>query len=160
QQRRVTRERCDTLDQIEERRLGPVDVVEDYDERPASRERLEQSARGPRDLVRGARGGRLEPLGDRGRIRLARQRGFDACARRVGSGWPGGGGRGGRGGGGGGGGGGAVAGVEGPGGGGGGGAGSGDPGRGRRGANGLASCTRRTPNNPTREPAVRSTCAP
>ena len=83
QQRRVTRERCDALDQIEERRLGPVDVVEDYDERPPPRERLEQAARGPCDLVRAAGGGRLEPFRDCGRIRLAGQRGFDAGARRI-----------------------------------------------------------------------------
>ena len=41
----------DVLDQVEERRLGPVEVVHHDDERPRSRERLEQPADGPEGLL-------------------------------------------------------------------------------------------------------------
>ena len=39
------------LDEVEERRLGPVDVVEDDDERPPARERLEQPPDRPEALL-------------------------------------------------------------------------------------------------------------
>ena len=38
------------LDELEERRLGPVDVVEDEDERPLARTRLAELAEEPGDL--------------------------------------------------------------------------------------------------------------
>ena len=45
----------DVLDQVEEGRLAPVDVVEDDDERLLGGVRLEQLAKSPGDLLRGAR---------------------------------------------------------------------------------------------------------
>ena len=42
----------EVLDQVEQRRLGPVDVVEDDDQRLLGRERLDQLANGPEDLLR------------------------------------------------------------------------------------------------------------
>ena len=50
------------LDQVQQRRLGPVDVVEDDDQRPLRGERLEQLPDGPEDLLR--RSAAAEP--DRG----------------------------------------------------------------------------------------------
>ncbi len=47
------------LEQIEEDVLAPLDVVEDGDERPLGRDRLEQLAERPRDLVRRGRAARL-----------------------------------------------------------------------------------------------------
>ena len=55
QDRCVAREVGDVLDQVEERRLAPVDVVEDDDERPLARSRLEQLAERPGDLLAGRR---------------------------------------------------------------------------------------------------------
>ena len=52
EQRRVLREGRDVLDQVEQRRLGPVDVVEDDDQRPCARDRLVQLAEAPGDLLR------------------------------------------------------------------------------------------------------------
>ena len=43
------------LDELEERRLGPVDVVEDEDERPLARARLAEPAEEPGELGRGRR---------------------------------------------------------------------------------------------------------
>ena len=40
----------EVLDELEERRLGPVDVVEDEDERPLARTRLAELAEEPGDL--------------------------------------------------------------------------------------------------------------
>src|SRR5262249_55347810 len=45
QDRGVPDPRREVLDQVEERRLAPVDVVEDEDDRPAARERLEEKPR-------------------------------------------------------------------------------------------------------------------
>ena len=45
----------DVLEQVEQRRLGPVDVVHRDDERSRGRERLEQPAERPRGLLRRAR---------------------------------------------------------------------------------------------------------
>src|SRR5581483_4111927 len=42
----------EVLEQVEERRLGPVDVVEEDHQRLPLRERLEQAAHGPEDLLR------------------------------------------------------------------------------------------------------------
>jgi hypothetical protein len=56
QYRRPGRERDDVVDEVEQRRLGPVDVLEHRDERAPSRQRLEQSPERPRGLVRPARG--------------------------------------------------------------------------------------------------------
>ena len=55
--RRVPAEVGDVLDQVEEGRLAPVQVVEDHHDRPLGRPSLEQLAKGPRDLLRGASGG-------------------------------------------------------------------------------------------------------
>src|SRR5207247_10333120 len=52
--RRVAAQVDDVLDQVEQRRLGPVDVLEDGDERALPGERLEQAPHSPRGL-RGAR---------------------------------------------------------------------------------------------------------
>ena len=52
QERRVAAEVGDVLDQVEERRLAPVDVIEDDDERPLGRGLLERLPDRPRDLVR------------------------------------------------------------------------------------------------------------
>ena len=51
QDREIAREVGDVLDQVEERRLGPVEVVDHDDERPCSRERLEQPPDGPEGLL-------------------------------------------------------------------------------------------------------------
>jgi hypothetical protein len=42
----------EVLDEVEERRLGPVDVVDDRDERPVARQSLEEDAGCPEDLLR------------------------------------------------------------------------------------------------------------
>src|SRR5262245_60298397 len=60
---RITREVGEVLDEIEQRLLGPVQVVEDADERLRLRLLLEQLAKAPGDL-----------LGARGKLRLAEQR--------------------------------------------------------------------------------------
>ena len=49
--RRAARRGGDVLDEVEERRVGPVDVVDDEDERPLRRERLEEPPERPRSLV-------------------------------------------------------------------------------------------------------------
>src|SRR5207342_3169631 len=41
----------EVLEQIEERRLGPVDVLEDEEKRSVDRGDLEEPAKGPRDLA-------------------------------------------------------------------------------------------------------------
>ena len=41
----------DVLDEVEERRLGPVQVLEADDERAPARQRLERPANGPEDLL-------------------------------------------------------------------------------------------------------------
>ena len=40
------------LDEVEQRRLGPVDVLQDDDERPFAREELEEPPHGPEELLR------------------------------------------------------------------------------------------------------------
>ena len=63
------------LDQVEERRLTPVEVVEEDDERALRGGLLEELANRPRDLLRGRRRlGLAEERGDRVR-RLERGRG-------------------------------------------------------------------------------------
>ena len=76
QDRRAGRQERDVLEQIEEHVLGPLDVVEDGDERPFGRDRLEQLAERPRDLVRSRtcprlRGRRRAPRPRRDRARAA-----------------------------------------------------------------------------------------
>src|SRR5262249_26864964 len=61
QDRKIAREFGDVFDQVEERRLGPVDVIYDDDERPCSRECLEQSAHGPQALLALASSRAAEP---------------------------------------------------------------------------------------------------
>ena len=53
--RRAAREAEDVLEQVEQRRLGPVDVVDGDDERSRGGERLEEPAKRPRRLLRRAR---------------------------------------------------------------------------------------------------------
>ena len=68
--RRVARRGGDVLDEVEERRIGPVDVVDDEHERPHGGERLEEPAERPGRLV-----GRAALLDDpRGEVAVA-----DAC---------------------------------------------------------------------------------
>ena len=55
----VAAEEGDVLDELEQRLLPPVEVVEDADHRPLPRLLLEQLAEGPRDLLRGRRRVRL-----------------------------------------------------------------------------------------------------
>ena len=52
QDRRAAAESGEVLDQVQERRLGPVDVVEHDDDRVLLREGLEQPPHRPRDLLR------------------------------------------------------------------------------------------------------------
>ena len=52
----------EVLDEVEQRRLGPVDVVEDDEQRTLLRRRLEQPAEGPRDLVRACLAIRPAPI--------------------------------------------------------------------------------------------------
>ena len=63
QDRRARGEERDVLDQVEERLLAPLDVVEDDHERPLGRSLLQRLAEGPGDLLRRRR-----------RLRLAQQR--------------------------------------------------------------------------------------
>jgi hypothetical protein len=51
QDREITREIGDVLYEVEERRLGPVDVVHHENEGPRSRECLKQPAEGPGGLL-------------------------------------------------------------------------------------------------------------
>ena len=67
----------DVLDQVEEGGLGPVDVVEDEDERPVARERFAEPAEEPGDLGGGRR--RRPPRARRGPRRAPRPGG--ACSR-------------------------------------------------------------------------------
>ena len=89
QDRRVAREVGEVFDQPEERRLGPLQVVEDDHERPALRERLEELAHGPRGRLAGAGPGgaeaeRLEDqLADQLGLLLAGHEGRDRRARRL-----------------------------------------------------------------------------
>ena len=74
---RRARERGDVLDEVEERRRSPVQVLEHEHDRPLARERLEQAPDGPRGLLHGAcrrrlaRGGR-DPRRDGVPVGLAR----------------------------------------------------------------------------------------
>ena len=52
QDRRARGQQRDVLDQVEERLLAPLDVVEDDDERPLRRGLLQRLAEGPGDLLR------------------------------------------------------------------------------------------------------------
>ncbi len=81
QDRRVAREIGDVLDEVEERLLAPVDVVEHADHRPCGRDPLQQLAERVRDLlarrrhllVAQQRGDRLRPdVLERGRRQLLR----------------------------------------------------------------------------------------
>ena len=64
QQRRVARPLGDVLDELHERGLGPLQVIDDEDQRVAARRRLEHLAHRPEGLLRGdRRTGRLEQLG-------------------------------------------------------------------------------------------------
>ena len=68
QDRRVAAEVGDVLDQVQEGRLAPMHVLEDDDDRPLSRARLQQLAEGPGDLLgRAGRGLVAENRGERGR---------------------------------------------------------------------------------------------
>jgi hypothetical protein len=67
EQGRVLGERRDVVDQVEQRRLGPVNVVEDDDQRLRARECLEELPKAPRDLL--GRGGRLGGSDRRGNTR-------------------------------------------------------------------------------------------
>ena len=59
------------LDEIEDGRLGPLQVVEDDDGRPARREMLQQPSDRPEELLDGRRLGRdAERLGQLGEDRL------------------------------------------------------------------------------------------
>ena len=55
QDRCVAAPAADVLDEVEQRRLGPVDVLEENEQRTLRAERLEQPAHGPEELLR--RGG-------------------------------------------------------------------------------------------------------
>ena len=61
QDRRVAREPDHVLEQVEQRGLGPVDVVHDDDQRPVGSERLEETAERPRRLLRRAGAPRRAP---------------------------------------------------------------------------------------------------
>ena len=76
QQRRVRFVLCDVADQLDQRRLGPVEVLEDEDERASLREELDEATESPVELG-------LRDLGRR--VRPAR-RGRDAEDVRRGSG--------------------------------------------------------------------------
>ena len=76
EERAAVPEALDVLEQIEQRRLGPVDVVDGKDERPLAREFLEDPSERPRDLISGgrvvARSDRThDPRRDRGRVTIA-----------------------------------------------------------------------------------------
>src|SRR5204863_1037653 len=74
QQRDTGGEERDVLDEVEERLLAPLDVVEDDDEQPLRRRLLEGLAEGPRELVGRGRIGRLaEERADRRRGVLLRR---------------------------------------------------------------------------------------
>ena len=81
QNRRVPRPVGDVLDEIEECRLAPLEVVEDDDERPLARLRLEQLAHGPEGLL--GRPGALDEA-DRRRDSLCDQLCILLPARRCG----------------------------------------------------------------------------
>ena len=80
EQRRVADPVDDVLDQVEQRRLRPVDVVEDDDERLLARQLLEQPAHGPERLL--GRAARAVPAEDRGHA-LGDDRGVRASDRRL-----------------------------------------------------------------------------
>ena len=78
QQDRRSRELGNVLDEVEERRRRPVQVLEHEDDRPLSRERLEQPASGPGRLLDGARRRRFarrrsDPRRDELAVPLARE---------------------------------------------------------------------------------------
>ena len=66
------------LDEIEQRRLGPVDVLEDDEQRPFARERLEQAPHGPEELLRRSRSAAAERA-----EALDHERGVGLVAHRV-----------------------------------------------------------------------------
>ena len=77
QQRDVPRERRHMVEQVEQRRLGPVDVVDDDDQRPVGGADLEQPADRPvglvgRDGARGDADDARDVAGDRLRLVVAR----------------------------------------------------------------------------------------
>ena len=74
QDRRVAAQVGDVLDQVEEGRLAPVQVVEDDHDRPLGGPRLEQLAEGPGDLLRRDRR-RCRRRGSRRAGRSRRRRG-------------------------------------------------------------------------------------
>ena len=69
------------LDELEERRLGPVHVVEDEDERPLARARLAELAEEPGELGRGRRRLGVE-RGENGVALLARSRAVENLPQR------------------------------------------------------------------------------
>ena len=80
--RRATAPVAHVVDQIEQRRVGPLDVVEDGHHRPVAGERLEEPPGGPRDLLGGRLGlGPAEEGAEHGadarRVLVARQQGLD-----------------------------------------------------------------------------------
>ena len=86
QQRGIARLHAKVLDQVEQRRLGPVDVLEDEDHRTAMRKRLDPGSDGPRDVrPRGDAllhaGGLQHPVGQGGRAALRGQQLLDRGAR-------------------------------------------------------------------------------
>ena len=81
---RVRRPACEVLQQVEERRLCPVDVLHADDERPPARDRLQRPAHGPERLLCGARRAagrdrRADPLQDERRVVLALERARKRC---------------------------------------------------------------------------------
>ena len=69
---------CEVVDQVEHRRLGPVQVLERDDERPARGDAREHAAKAPEELVDGIRG-----VGQADRRRSALRRGRVAVRERV-----------------------------------------------------------------------------
>ena len=67
----------EVLDELEERRLGPVDVLDDDDDGPLGREVLQEPAHSPRRAPRTGNGSWVSPIADASRTR-------DAVAGRVG----------------------------------------------------------------------------
>jgi hypothetical protein len=88
QHRRVPRRLDEVVEEVEQRRLGPVDVFEHDDQRPLTRENPEELAHGPEEL--GRRPSRLrradragDAVGDLLRIGLALEQCGDRIRRRA-----------------------------------------------------------------------------
>src|SRR5919108_86718 len=81
---RLLRPVGDVLDEVEEGRLAPLEVVEDEHQRSPARRRLKQPAHGREGLLRAARGLRQtdqagDTLADRPRIVRALDKGRKLC---------------------------------------------------------------------------------